>query len=69
MGFVDGGTGSSIYTCAPYNVVGTEEYNINLEDVLDIINEMPETKSFPPINTENEVRIRGEFEVVAAHAF
>jgi hypothetical protein len=56
-GLVDGETGSWFDTFVPCGVDGTEEVNTNLEDAIDIINEMAEAISFPPINTENEVRI------------
>jgi hypothetical protein len=69
MGFVDGGTGSLFDTCVNCDVDGTEEYNINLEDAIDIINKMTEAISFPPINTENGVRICCVCEVVSANDF
>jgi len=56
-----------------------EEVSIKLEDVLDIKeeveeaidikDEMPEAIQFPPIKPEQEVRLWGVCEVVAAHAF
>jgi hypothetical protein len=57
-GFVDGGTGSCFDTCVPCDVNGTEEYNIKFEDAININDGMQEVISFPPINTENEVRFR-----------
>jgi len=69
MGFVEGGTGSCTETCVTFDVDGTEEVSIKVEEAIDIKNEIPETTSFPPINTEDEVRHWGVCEVVAAHAF
>jgi hypothetical protein len=69
MEFVDIGTVSLFDTFVPCDVDGTEEVNINIEDAIDINNEMPEAISLPPINTENEVMIRGGCEVEAAHDF
>ena len=57
MGFVDGETGSCSETCVMCDVEGTEEVSIKVEDELDIKDEMPEAISFPPIKTENEVRL------------
>jgi hypothetical protein len=59
MGFVGGGSGSCIETCVTFDVVGTEEVNIKVEEAIDIKNEIPEATSFPPINTEHEVRLWG----------
>jgi hypothetical protein len=69
MGFVDSGTGSWFDTGVPCDVDGTEDVNINFEDVLDINNKMTEAISFPPINTETGVRMFCVCEVVAAHDF
>ncbi len=68
MCFVEGGTGSCSETCVTCDVGGTEEVGINVEEDIDIKDEMPEAISFPSIKTENEVRLRGVCEVVAAHA-
>jgi len=80
MGFVEGETGS----CSEmYDVDGTEEVSIKVEDAIDINeevsikveeaidikDEIPQAIIFPPIKTEHEVRLWGECEVVAAHAF
>ena len=65
--YVEGGTGSCSETCVECDVDGTEEGSITVEDAIDIKDEMPEAISFPPIKTENEVRLWGICEVVAAH--
>ena len=67
LGFVDGETGSCSETCVTCDVVGTEEVIIKFEEDIDIKNEMPEAIKFPPIKTENEVRLWGMCEVMAAH--
>ena len=67
--FVEDETGSCSETCVMCDVDGTEEVSINVEEAIDIKNEMPEAIKFPPIKTENEVRILSVCEVVAAHAF
>jgi hypothetical protein len=46
-----------------------EEISIKVEEPIDIKDEMPEAISFPPIKTEQEVRLEGVFEVVAARDF
>jgi hypothetical protein len=66
MGFVEGGTGSDIETCVKFDVDGTEEVSIKIEETVDIKNETPEAISFPPIKSEPEVRLQGVCEVVAA---
>jgi hypothetical protein len=80
MGFVEGETGSCNDTGVGYDVDGTEEVSIKVEEALDIKeevsikveeaidikDEIPETVSFPPIKTEQEVRL---CDVVAAHDF
>ena len=67
LGFVDGETGSCSETRVTCDVVGTEEVIIKFEEDIDIKNEMPEAIKFPPIKTENEVRLWGMCEVMAAH--
>ena len=57
MGFVDGETGSCSETCVTCDVGGTEEVSIKVEEEIDIKDEFPEAISFPPIKTENEVRL------------
>ena len=69
MGFVEGETGSCNETRVKCDVDGTEEVSIKVEEAIDIKDEIPEATSFPPINTEHEVRLWGVCEVVAAHAF
>ncbi len=69
MGCVEGGTGSCSCneTCVTCDVDGTEEVSIKVEEGIDIKNEMPEAIKFPPIKTENEVRLWGVCEMMAAH--
>ena len=69
MGFVDGETGSCSETCVTFDVDGTEEVSIKVEEAIDIKDEIPEATSFPPIKTEHEVRLCAVCEVVATHAF
>ena len=67
--FVEGETGSCSETGVMCDVDGTEELSINVEEAIDIKNEMPEAIKFPPIKTENEVRLWVVCEVVSAHVF
>jgi len=46
-----------------------EEVSIKVEDVIDIKDEIPQAIIFPPIKTEQRVRLWGVCEVVAAHGF
>ncbi len=69
MCFVESGTGSCSETCVTCDVGGTEEVSINAEEAIVIKDEIPEAIKFPPSRTENEVRLRGVHEVVAAHVF
>jgi hypothetical protein len=46
-----------------------EESIIKVEEAIDIKNENPEAISFPPIKSEQKVRLWGVCEVVAADAF
>jgi hypothetical protein len=69
MGFVDCETGYCSETCVTGDVDETEEFNIKVEDPLDIKDEIPQAVSFPEIESEHEVRLQGVCEVVAAHAF
>jgi hypothetical protein len=79
VGFVEGETGYCSETC---DVDGTGEVRIKVEEDIDIKeevsikfeavyvkDEIPETTTCPPVKTEQEVRLWGVFEVVAAHAF
>jgi len=81
VGFVEGETGSCSEAGVKCDVAGTEEVSIKVEEALDIKeevsikveealdvkDEMPEGIPFPPITTEQEVRLWGVCEVVAAH--
>ena len=44
-------------------------YVFKTDEEIDIKNEMPEAISFPPIKTEQEVRLWGLCEVLATHDF
>jgi hypothetical protein len=73
MGFVDGETGSCNETLVKCDVDGTEEVSIKVEEALDIKEEVgikveeaidindenPQAIMFPPIMTEEEVRLWG----------
>ena len=67
--FVDGGTGSCSQASVTCDIDGTEDFNIKVEEVIDIKDEMPEAIKCPPIQTEIEVRLWGVCKVMAAHAF
>jgi hypothetical protein len=83
MGFVEGETGSCSRTVATCDDDGTgevsikfeetvdvkDEVDIKVEETVDIKDEIPEAISVPPIQTEHEVRLWGECEVVATHAY
>jgi hypothetical protein len=68
MDFVKDGTGCDSETFVTFDVEGTEEISIKIEEAIDIKDEIPEAISFPPIKTEHEVRIFAICELVAAHA-
>jgi hypothetical protein len=82
MGFVEGETGSCNETHVKCDVERTEEVSIKVEEALDIMeevgikveeaidikDEIPQAVMFPPIMTEQEVRLWGVCEVVAAYA-
>ena len=69
MCFVERGTGSCSEACATCDVDGNEGVSINVEEDIDIKDEIPEAIKFPPIKTEQEVRLWGVCEVVETHAF
>jgi hypothetical protein len=83
MGFVEGETGSSSETGVECDNDGTqevstkveedldikEEVSIKVEEAIDIKDEIPEPIPFPPIKTEQEVKLWFGCEVVAAHGF
>jgi hypothetical protein len=69
MGFVEGETDSCSETCVPFDVDGTVEVNIKVEDAIYVKDEIPEVTSFPPVNTEHEVSLGGVCDVVAAYGF
>jgi hypothetical protein len=70
MGFVEGETVYCSETCVKCDVDGTEEVSIKVEETIDIKEETPEAIIFPPIKTEQEVRLCGVcvVVVVAVHA-
>jgi len=68
MGFVEGETGSCNETRVKCDVDGTEEVSIKVEEAIDINDENPQAVMFPPTVTEQEVRVWGACEVVAAYA-
>jgi len=83
VGFVEGETGSCSETGVKCDFDATgdvsinvkeaiyikEEVSIKVEETVDIKDEIPEARTFPPIKTEQEVRLWGVCEMVAAHAF
>ena len=69
MDFVEGGTVSGTETFVMVHADRTEEVRIKVEEAIHIKDEIPEATSFPPVNTEHEVRLWGVCEVVAVHAF
>ena len=64
MDVVKEGTGNCNGTGVICDGDGTDE----LEEAIDIEDEIPEAISFPPIKTEQEVRVWVMCEVVAVHA-
>jgi hypothetical protein len=81
MDFVEGETGYCSETCVSCGVDGTEEFSIKVEEPIDIKeevstkfeavyiqDEIQEQVSVPPVKNENEVRLQGVCEVVAADA-
>ena len=64
MCFVEGGTGSCSEMCVTCDVGGTEEVSIKVEE-----DEMPEAITFPPIKTENEVRLILYTKMICRHNF
>jgi len=83
MGYADSETGYYSETYVTFDVDGTEEISIKVEDTtdikeevsikveeaIDIKDESAEAITFPSIKTEHEVRLWGVCEMVAAHAF
>jgi hypothetical protein len=83
MGFVEGETGSCSETGVECDDDGNEavcikveedldikeEVSIKVEEAIDIKDEIPEPIPFPPIETEQEVRLWFGCEEVAAHGF
>ena len=83
VGFVESETGSCSEAGVKCDDAGTEEISIKveeaidikeevsikIEEALDIKDEIPVARTFPPIKNEQEVRLWGVCEVVAACAF
>jgi hypothetical protein len=71
MAYVEGETGYSSETCVKFDVDGTDEVSIKVEEAIDIKeedivkveeaidvkDEIPEAMTFPSIKTEHEVRL------------
>jgi len=57
MVYADGETGSCSQTVVTCDVDGIEEVSINVQESIDIKDEIPEALIFPPIKTEQEVRL------------
>ena len=69
MDIVQGPTGSYSGTCVTCDDDdGTEEVSMKLEDAIDSKDEIPEAVPLQPIKTEQEVRLWGVCELVAAQA-
>jgi hypothetical protein len=68
MGFVEGETESCSDTCVTCDDHGTEEGSIKIEEAIHIKAKIPEPISFPSLKTEQEVKLCGVCDVVAAHA-
>jgi len=67
--FLEDKTGDCNEACVKCDVCRTEEVSTKIEESFDIKDEIPEAIIFSPIKTEEEVRLWGLCEVVAAHAF
>jgi hypothetical protein len=57
MGCVESETGPCSETVVMCDVDGTEEVSMNVEESIDMKDEIPEALIFPPIKTEQEVRL------------
>ena len=57
MGFVEGETGTCSETCVMCDVDRTEDVGIKVEEAVDVKDEIPEAITFPPIKTEQKVRL------------
>jgi hypothetical protein len=68
MNVVESEIGSCSDTCVTRDVGGNGDVGIEVEDAIDIKHEIPEAISFPPVKNEDEIRLQGVCEVVAAHA-
>jgi hypothetical protein len=67
MGFVEGETGSCSQTGVTCDVDGTEEVSMKVEDAIK--DEIPEDITFPPLKTEQEVRLWVVCKVMAVQCF
>jgi hypothetical protein len=59
MDFVEVGIGSCSENFVACDVVGKEEFSIQVEEEIHIKDEIPETTIFPSNETEHEVRLWG----------
>ena len=62
---LEGVSGSYSQTCVPGDDDGTEEVSIQAEQAIGIKEGIPEPITSPPIETEQEVRLWGECQLVA----
>ena len=62
---LEGVIGSYSQICVPGDDDGTEEVSIQVEQATGIKEEIPEPITSPPIETEQEVRLWGECQLVA----
>ena len=70
MDVVEGETGNCSGTGVTCDIGdGTEEFSIEGEDAVDVKDEIPEAITFPPVKTEQEVRLWDVCVVMVAHAF
>jgi hypothetical protein len=62
---VEGETDSTSETCVTCDADGSDAVSVEVEEVININDEIPEGVSFLPIKTEHHVRLWGVCEVVA----
>jgi hypothetical protein len=68
MDVLEGESGSYSEKCVMGDDNGTEEVSSQVEPSIDIMEGIPEPITSPPIETEQEVSLWGQCEVVAAYA-
>jgi len=59
MDVVEGESASYSGTCVTSVDDGTEEVSIKVEKAIDVKDEIPQAIIFPPVRTEQEVRLLG----------